>query len=231
MAIEIVDWDKHYENNRTRDLKQMQWVPMPNRQDGDGYTELVDHPNGAAHFGIWCALVQVASRCDPRGTLLRDSAVPHDCDSLARMTRLPIQLWQEALPRLLSIGWIRDCEIPQEGATIPHPSAMNGMEWNGKNGMEKVSTPDAPALRTKPALYYDFTTSLWHGISDEQVALWAEAYPAVDVDLELRQMGEWCKSNGARGKKQDWKRFIVNWLKRSQDRGGSEPKGAKKWKR
>ena len=108
VPIKIVDWETRYENNRTRDLKRMQWVPMPNRHDGDGYTTLLDHPNGAAHFGAWCALVQVASRCDERGALLRHGAGGHDSASLARMTRIPEAVWLEVLPRLLSIGWIED---------------------------------------------------------------------------------------------------------------------------
>jgi predicted phage replisome organizer len=99
---------------------------------------------------------------------------------------------------------------------------------------KKTSTSSSPTSipksDPKPKLFYSFDESVWYGISDEQVKLWAEAYPAVDIDLELRQMGEWCKSNGARGHKQDWRKFIVNWLKRSQDRGGSEPKGGSTWK-
>ena len=59
----IKDWNHHFENNRTRDLKRMAWVPMPNKMDGDGYTELLDHPNGPAHFGAWVAIVEIASRC------------------------------------------------------------------------------------------------------------------------------------------------------------------------
>jgi hypothetical protein len=67
--LRIVDWELHFENNRTKELKRLTWVPFPNRHDGDGYTELLDHPDGAAHYGAWCAMVQVASKCDPRGTL------------------------------------------------------------------------------------------------------------------------------------------------------------------
>jgi predicted phage replisome organizer len=100
---------------------------------------------------------------------------------------------------------------------------------------KKTSTSSVPPLSTravpKPKLFYSFDESLWYGIDDAQVALWAEAYPAVDIDLELRQMGEWCKSNGARGRKHDWRKFIVNWLKRSQDRGGSVAKGEGGWKK
>lgn len=114
--MRIVDWDVHYENNRTRDLKKMGWVPMPNRHDGDGYTQLILHPNGPAHFGAWCALVEVASRCEPRGSLLRDSDRAHDTESLSRMTRIPVSVWEEAIPRMVECGWIIFEPIPQEGA-------------------------------------------------------------------------------------------------------------------
>src|SRR4051812_15271607 len=97
----IRDWSKHFENNRTKELKHMTWVPMPNKMDGDGYTELVTHPNGAAHFGAWCALVEVASKCGDRGTLMREGAKPHDSASLQRITRLPAAVFDEAIPRLV----------------------------------------------------------------------------------------------------------------------------------
>lgn len=116
----IRDWNKHFENNRTRDLKELRFVIFPNKHDGDGYTELLDHPNGAAHYGAWCALVQVASKgqhpaggcgnpagcCDCRGILLRHGAKPHDSASLARLTRMPAVIFDEVLPRLNQIGWV-----------------------------------------------------------------------------------------------------------------------------
>ncbi len=126
--IEIVEWAELYETHRTRELLRMEWVPMRNKQGGDGYTELLNHPNGAAHFGAWCALLEVGSRCsvgDPRrssadqarydagphphgrGLLIRTTGEPHDAVSLERMTRIPRAIWEEVLPRLLSIGWIR----------------------------------------------------------------------------------------------------------------------------
>lgn len=188
MAIEIVDWGKHYENHRTRELKRMEWVPLPNRQDGDGYTTLLDHPNGAAHFGAWCALVQVAARCktptecrdgadevptdrrrtadtppinEPkvtgifrdsgkydksdhphgRGILVKGNGEPHNVESLERMTRVPARVWEEALPRLVTIGWIRGYTASAPPADVAPtkrrcradqlPNERNGMEWNG----------------------------------------------------------------------------------------------------
>ena len=83
-AYRIVDWAHHFENNRTKELKVLTWMRFPTKQDGDGYTDLLDHKDGAAHFGAWCALLQVAAKCGTRGTLLRDSGRPHDSISLAR---------------------------------------------------------------------------------------------------------------------------------------------------
>ncbi len=155
----IRDWGRHFENNRTRELKRIAWVPMPNKHDGDGYTELVSHPDGAAHYGAWCALVAVASKCDPRGTLLRDGAVPHDTVSLARKTRLPAAIFAVAIPRLLAIGWLEQVtkngkviEISQEGAKIPRggaersqESALKGREGKGKE--EEKAAADAGTLK------------------------------------------------------------------------------------
>lgn len=115
----IVDWDKYFENNRTRELKKLTWVPIPNKQDGDGYTELMDHPDGVVHYGVWCAIVGVASKCDPRGTLVRDGARPHNEASLSRMTRIPAAVIRAAMTRLVeTIGWV---EI------IPDPPTSNGV--------------------------------------------------------------------------------------------------------
>ena len=85
----IKDWGKHFEKNRTRELRSMLWVPVPTKMDGDGYTELLDHPNGAAHYGAWIACVHVAAKSQVRGTLMRDRCEAHNFESLARITRVP----------------------------------------------------------------------------------------------------------------------------------------------
>lgn len=167
----IVNWSDHFENNRTRELKHLAWVPFPNRHDGDGYTELLDNRDGAAHYGVWCAIVQVASKCDPRGTLMRDGARPHDAGSLSRMTRIPAPLIQEALDRLThSVGWVEiipDPDLPQaltstsqDGAISPHShatapqeSALNGMEWNGIERTEGKGTAAGAAKNAYSASF------------------------------------------------------------------------------
>ena len=103
----------------------MNWIPVPNKHDGDGYTQLVDHPAGAAHFGAWMAILQVASRCHPRGTLVRSGGIPHTAASLGRITRLPASIFEDAIPRLLEIGWLEtftheDAATAHVGAVVRH---------------------------------------------------------------------------------------------------------------
>jgi hypothetical protein len=121
----IQNWNKLYESSRSRKLETLPWIKIPTKQDGDGYTDLVSHPDGAAHLGIWLALVQVASKCLPRGTLVRsvftsaasckvttgsscNVLVPHDFASLSRITRLPEAMFEAAVPRLVRIGWVEE---------------------------------------------------------------------------------------------------------------------------
>lgn len=105
--LKIADWDELYENSRTRDMKRMQWVPVPCKFDGDGYTELVaGHKNGPAHYSAWMGFLLAAGRCETRGTLVRSGGRPHDTASISAMTKIPKSLLDEALPRLIQIGWI-----------------------------------------------------------------------------------------------------------------------------
>lgn len=140
--LRIKDWSKIYENNRTRELKHMEWIPVPNKHDGDGYTILVDRENGAEMLGAWLAILQVASKCDVRGTLLRDGAVPHNPQSLARITRLNAGVFELAIPILMNeCKWlesIKDSSIPAPDCDIPAPDCgLMTMEEKGREGKEE----------------------------------------------------------------------------------------------
>lgn len=113
MTWRIRNWDTTFENSQSRKYDNLRWVPIPNRHDTDGYTMLMDDDHGVMHYGAWIALVQLASRCKPRGTLIRSDGRPHDYSSVARITRIGSQVFREAIPRFLSdeIGWLDDVQI------------------------------------------------------------------------------------------------------------------------
>lgn len=55
---------------------------------------------------------------------------------------------------------------------------------------------------------------------------WKEAYPAVDIEQELKKMAAWLNANPTRKKtKRGINRFINIWLSREQDKGGRYKNG------
>ena len=65
-------------------------------------------------------------------------------------------------------------------------------------------------------------------IYEEDVLLWQETYPAVDVRQELKEMKAWCAANPSlRKTRRGIKRFIVTWLSKEQDKGRAGARGTK----
>ena len=57
-------------------------------------------------------------------------------------------------------------------------------------------------------------------VHQDDIDLWSELYPSVDIMQELRKMKGWLDSNPTKRKtKNGIKRFINSWLSREQDRG------------
>lgn len=55
----------------------------------------------------------------------------------------------------------------------------------------------------------------------DKIAVWKDAYPAVDVEQELKRMAAWLDSNPTRRKtRRGITKFINTWLSREQDEGG-----------
>lgn len=241
--LKIADWSKYFENNRTRELKKMDWVPVPTKQDGDGYTELVNHKNGAAHLGAWLAIVQVAAKCDERGTLLRGPRRPHDSQSLARISRLPKAVFDEAIPRLVAIGWLetevfgsKGVEVvPQEGATDPAgapqegapsrvpgraPATQHGTEGKDSTGEDKTHfspEPQAAAVQMVLAFPTVGDAKSWNLIQ-EHVDQLREAFPTLDVLGECRKARQWCIDNKQNRKTpKGMGKFLFGWMSRAQN--------------
>lgn len=160
-AYRIKDWDVHFEKNRTRELKAAKWFPVPNKYDGDGYTQLMEHANGDAIYGAWMTMLGVASRCNPRGSLVRNDGRPFDAKSLSRITRIPPKTYNAAFPVLVSIDWLETYELPaatsqegaglsQEGAARSHKVALhnNTIQDNTEQDISAMPTEFPVELRT-----------------------------------------------------------------------------------
>ena len=145
-SYRIRDWARHFENNRTREMQIMRWVPVPNKHDGEGFQTIMAEPDGIMIYGCWHLILQVASKClRERGTLLRDDGTPLTPHALAMKTG-----WRKAddFARALDflssaqVGWIEciaqeGAAIPQSGAAIPQEPAGNRMELNGRESLRE----------------------------------------------------------------------------------------------
>jgi hypothetical protein len=142
-AYRITGWEKHYENNRSRELTRPQWLPLPNKFDGCGFMELMDHPAGMSHYGAWCLLLAAASRMPTRGTLISDSGKPLSIKDISRMTRGSAKAFDDALPRLLAMGWIEVIDVKTAEISDKHAiTAASGEDAEGQMITDK-SQPSA----------------------------------------------------------------------------------------
>lgn len=158
----VTKWDEFFENNRTKGMVQMRWVPIPNKHDGEGFTDLIGRPNGMALYGAWILILQVASKCDKRGVLMKSNGAPHTAASIARQSRGNEKAIEQALPVLVEIGWLecKECNVnsdeglsnpavcPQSSGSLPAPIphvADEGREGKGIEGKEgKEDSANAP---------------------------------------------------------------------------------------
>jgi hypothetical protein len=88
----------------------------------------------------------------------------------------------------------------------------------------QVATSDSPKRRkrSQPPDAVSWTADAgWTGITDADRQEWAQAYPACDLAAELAKATSWLKANPAKAHRSNWRRFLVSWLTRSQDRGGT----------
>jgi hypothetical protein len=222
----VKDWAKHFEKAQSKVPKVLSWVPVPNKHDGDGYTELIEHEHGALHYGAWMLLVQVASKCTPRGVLARDGGKPHDCESLGRQVRIAPRIFKEAIPRFLKIGWLE--EVDDSALSTHYERAIStGQDRTGqeKTGQDRTpasaggSASEAPT--TEPAVLVfpavgkgPSEWSLTQAFIDELKGL----YPNVNVLAEskkalLKIRDKAVTAKTARG----MPRFLYSWMERSQN--------------
>jgi hypothetical protein len=73
----------------------------------------------------------------------------------------------------------------------------------------------------KQKINFNFETSEWENIPEYKISLWEKAYPACDINLELIAMAAWLTANPEH-RKSNYERFIVNWLSKTQQKGGNK---------
>jgi urease accessory protein UreF len=63
----------------------------------------------------------------------------------------------------------------------------------------------------------EFVNGKWVGVTEQQLEAWREAFPAADIEAELRKMAAWIVSNPASAPKSQLGRFVNAWLTKCQN--------------
>ncbi|MEZ0388354.1 MAG: hypothetical protein ACAI34_14870 [Verrucomicrobium sp.] len=141
IRYEVHQWNERYENNRSRELKKLDWVPMGNAHDTFGYCLTLAQEDGPQLMGAWLAIVQVASRCIPRGSLVRDNGTPYTAATLAAVTRFPMALLERALQ------WFASPDI--QWLVVAAPPRQPGVQ--GETPTDATATAAAEVAKVKTA--------------------------------------------------------------------------------
>jgi hypothetical protein len=86
------------------------------------------------------------------------------------------------------------------------------------SGIGETPKPDTPPANGK--IEYNWEEFAWDNIGDDIFGRWQTSYPAVNVIEQLKRAARWVEANPAKGRKKDYKRFLTNWLAKSQEKGG-----------
>ena len=106
-------------------------------------------------------------------------------------------------------------------ATLAQPEEEKRREEKSKTPAAPVATSEPPA-RSRPTAAVSWSADAgWHGITPQDRSEWAAAYPGAAIDQELAKATAWLKANPAKAGKRNWRAFLVRWLGRCQDKGGT----------
>lgn len=153
--IRIKNWETIYEDHRTRELKRpMEWVPFKISFSGYGYTYLMEEfkDKGAAYFGTFVLLAELAGKSPRRGSLLRSNGTPYEPKGIARVLRISVELVTETIAACSSdeCDWLENVDnsenptIPRESRAIPRDPAQHRDIARGTDNVENQPVTKTP---------------------------------------------------------------------------------------
>lgn len=117
-------------------------------------------------------------------------------------------------------------ERPRSKPRYPLPSSVICEQLLADaNNCEQLqaSTTTTTTTTTAPI---EFGAEGWVGITEDDRAAWAAAYPAISIDLQLAKAKAWVVAN-PKNRKGNWRRFLVGWFSRAQDKAPAQGGGRK----
>ncbi len=229
-VYKIKDWDKHFEKAQGKRADKVSWVPVPNKHDGKGYKRIMRRPDGLKIFACWVLIVQTASKCHPRGTLIDADGQPLTATDISDKTDAPVDEVAKAIEVLMGtdIAWIQSVplgarseqvclqDITGQDNTVP-PTEVCPEPLKGDSKQSSVPKPGEEVIMVFPCVGRG--TTEWT-LKGAKVAEYQTSFPGVDVLGECRAARQWCIDNSKKRKTfSGMPAFLSKWLTRSQNSG------------
>lgn len=124
----------------------------------------------------------------------------------------------------------RNTDVREVSGKCPNELGKNSDHKTGQDrtGQDKRDIPAAPVPTSRPKTAATPVPKVawtadagWQGISEADRREWSEAFPGAAIDQELAKATAWLRANPTKAGKRNWRRFVVGWLQRCQDRGGT----------
>lgn len=195
-------------------------------------------------FVLLWTLADDAGRLRGNSRMLASLLYPYDDDAKNLIDGWLAELSSEGCIARYEVGgtcyiqisaWLEHQKIDKPSASkLPEPPTKSrklakpredsaaegkGREGNGEESGEPSRRDDSPPT-SPPVVSIPLVDGSEYPVSEAMVAEWAQAYPAVDVDQQLREMRAWSVANPANRKTpRGVNAFIVRWLGKEQDSG------------
>jgi hypothetical protein len=135
------------------------WIAIPTKHDGKSFRRIMQHDHGAAIYGAWCLMIQIAAKCPAWGVVADDDG-PLTFEDLELKTGCPSKVFREATEVLSSkgIAWIEvlewnealrvDSESSRStlGARSVYVTERNGTERNETKSVRTEGGSDSEKL-------------------------------------------------------------------------------------
>lgn len=193
--------------------------------------------------GLWANMLAVMSRSDRKG-FLSINGKPMDSKELAKFVgefkdkvdELLVELeYYQVYSRdedgtIYNRRMVREADLSRKRAEAGRKGGLSKQTPSKDEAnilskrqatLEDEDEYDSSLNHKRKGIEFDAASRCWLNIEASDMEAWAKAYPACDINSELAKAAEWIIANPAKGKKSNYRRFIVNWLSRSQDHGGT----------
>jgi hypothetical protein len=119
-----------------------------------------------------------------------------------------------------------DVTPPSRDGEVTLQETETELEAETEEESEGANAPSSPeAGKPAPVAWLPCVTGEPYPVFESDIAEWQASFPAVNVRQQLGAMRSWLIANHTRRKtKRGMRRFVVTWLDKKQNEGGTQPR-------